>query len=87
MNMKNLKEIAMNKRINLDALICDLKDSWEFNKEDYILTGADWTTACDNQTLSFIKEIWKLVDGSYSLNSLATTIKNKKKIKWAVRYV
>lgn len=79
-------EITYNSKIK--SLSEDLQGAWNFAKEDrtngeYIagIVCSEWSLSIDTENLAFLKAIYKTADGSYSMNSLAHTIRKGNKIK------
>ena len=68
----------------LTTLRNDLIGAWEFSKEeksDFYIADTEWICSIDPENMDFLKSIYKTADGSYSMNSLAHTIRKGYKIK------
>jgi hypothetical protein len=79
-------EMTYNSKIK--SLREDLQGAWNFAKEDEAnalkqagIVCSEWTLSIDTENLAFLKAIYKTADGSYSMNSLAHTIRKGNKIK------
>ncbi len=79
--MKN----EMNFSQKMESLKNDLVGAWDFANDENAFAGtgipvSDWTLSLDTENLAFLKALWLTVDGSYSLNSLAHSIRKGKQL-------
>ena len=84
--MKNLDKITSNEIHSLatkSGLRFDLESAFNHGKETGMVLMGTWLNAMDTENINLLRDILKITDGSYSLNTLGFAIIKNQKIRLA----